>query len=186
MRRWRLLWFCLLLFGPALSAEDTGQICLQAYADANENGRRDADEASISRGVGASLLDDRGFVIAVQLLADAPYAARGLLCFADLPAGAYQLHLTSSEFAVTGPQSAAATVAPGLPPPRLDFGLRPLFVEEAAVSPAATIDSVAALRLLFALLASAFAVSGMTALGILIYVLVFYRQLRRQPPPAAG
>ena len=43
----------LLLLSALVSlAQDTGQICLQAYADDNENGIRDEIEAPISRGRG--------------------------------------------------------------------------------------------------------------------------------------
>ena len=50
-----LIWLSLLLLGVAAAlAQDTGQICLGAFADDNGNGIRDESEAPITRGVAAA------------------------------------------------------------------------------------------------------------------------------------
>ena len=122
-----LIWLSLLLLGAPVSlAQDTGQICLQAYADDNENGIRDEIEAPIARGVAASLLNERGITIASLLLQD---AADGLLCFDGLFAGDYQVVISSSEYQATTATSASASVHPGEAPARIDFGAKRLVGE---------------------------------------------------------
>ena len=180
-----------LLLGALVSlAQDTGQICLQAYADDNENGIRDEIEAPISRGVAASLLNERGITIASLLLQDAPYAADGLLCFDGLFAGDYQVVISSSEYQATTSESASAFVQPGAAPERIDFGAKRL-VAEYLPDPVAIVGALgpaAAQTLIVAAMAVAGAIVVMSLLGVLIYFLVIRRRLRRRqrPRPSAA
>ncbi len=177
------IWLSLLLLGAPVSlAQDTGQICLQAYADDNENGIRDEIEAPISRGVAASLLNERGITIASLLLQD---AADGLLCFDGLFAGDYQVVISSSEYQATTATSASASVHPGAAPARIDFGAKRL-VGEYLPDPVAIVgalDPAAMQTLIVAALASAGAIVVMSLLGALIYFLLIRRRLRRRPSP---
>lgn len=178
-----LIWLCLLLLsaGGAL-AQDTGQICLGAFADDNGNGRRDELETPITRGVAASLLNDRGITIASLLLADSPYADDGLLCFDGLLAGNYQVVASSSQYQATTATSARASVRPGTAPARIDFGARRL-VGEYIPDPAAMIgalDQAAQQALLVAGLAAAGAIVALSLLGVVVYVKFFRRRRRRR------
>ncbi|MCE2470674.1 MAG: hypothetical protein J4G18_02020 [Anaerolineae bacterium] len=181
-----LIWLNLLLLSAPVSlAQDTGQICLLAYADNNENGIRDEIEAPISRGVAASLLNERGITIASLLLQD---AADGLLCFDGLFAGDYQVLISSSEYQATTATSASASVHPGEAPARIDFGAKRL-VGEYLPDPVAIVgalDPAAMQTLIVAALAAAGAIVLMSLLGVLIYFLFIRRRLRRRPRPGAA
>ncbi len=186
-----LIWLSpLLLVAPVALAQDTGQICLLAYADDNENGIRDEIEAPISRGVAASLLNERGITIASLLLQDAPYAADGLLCFDGLFAGDYQVVISSSEYQATTASSASASVLPGAAPARIDFGAKRL-VGEYMPDPVAIVgalDPAATQTLIVAALVAAGAIVLMSLLAVLVYFLLIRRRLRRgrKPRPSAA
>ncbi len=183
-----------------LHAQDTGQICMQAFADQNTDGQRDATETSITRGIAASLLNERGVTIDSRLLEDSPYAADGLLCFDQLLAGEYSIIISSSEFIATTATSAEATVRPGSAPARIDFGARSLAVVESpgALTGFAAFDSDAIQTLFIAAAATIVAIIVMALLGVLIFLLVIRRRKRSRalrtqvpvitglpPPPAA-
>ena len=183
MRRWLLpLVICLwLACGTPLDAQDTGQICVQAFDDRDGNGRRDGDEAPIFRGIVASLLDDRSITIASRLLEDSPFAADGLLCLDQVEAGDYLVVLTSSEYIATTSSVISASVRPGTAPARLDFGVRSLFAAPERDDPAGdfALDPAALEGALVAALGSGITLIGMTVIGILVYFLVLRRRLRR-------
>lgn len=178
-----LIWLSLLLLGVAAAlAQDTGQICLRAFADGNGNGIRDESEAPITRGVAASLLNDRGITIASLLLADSPFADDGLLCFDGLLAGDYRVVASSSQYQATTATSARAAVRPGAAPARIDFGARRL-VGEYLPDPVAIVgalDNAAQQTLLVAGLAAAGAIVVMSLLGVGVYVLFIRRRRRRR------
>ena len=179
-----------MLFGLALpaAAQDTGQICLQAYADDNANGIRDDVEAPITRGVAASLLSERGVTIAALLLEDAPFAADGLLCFDQLFAGDYQVVISSSEYQATTPTAATASVVPGEAPARIDFGAKRLagqYVPD-PVAIVGALDAAGAETLLVAGLAAVSAIVVMSIIGVLIYFLLIRRNSGRRRGPRSG
>ena len=184
------LWLLLMLTGLSLAgvlvsrAQDTGQICVQAYADQNENGRRDEIDVPVSRGIAANLLNERGITIGSQLLVDAPYAADGLLCFDQLFAGEYRVVISSSEFIATTETSFSASVLPGSAPERIDFGVPGLVADDPppAVASAGAIDSAALQTLLIAVIAAVAALVIMALLGLLIYFLVIRRRLNLRKP----
>lgn len=169
-------------------AQDTGQICLQAFADDNENGIRDEIEAPISRGVAASLLNERAVTIATLLLEDAPYAAEGLFCFDELFAGDYQVVVSSSEYQATTSAFANASVRPGAAPARIDFGAKRLVGEYVpdAVAFVGALDPAAVETLAVAGLAAVSAIVMMSLTGVLAYFLVIRRRLRRRRMPSPG
>ena len=184
-----LIWLSMLLLGVAAAlAQDTGQICLGAYADDNSNGRRDETEAPITRGVAASLLNERGVTIASLLLVDSAYADEGLLCFDGLLAGDYQVVASSSQFQATAATRARAAVRPGAAPARIDFGVRRL-VGEYVPDPVAMVgalDQAAQQTLLVAGLAAAGAIVVMSLLGVFVYVLIVRRRRRRRAQGASA
>ncbi len=171
------IWVGLLLASALLTlAQDRGQICLQAYADDNGNSIRDDVEAAISRGVGASLLNDRGITIASLLLDDAPYGD-GLFCFDGLLAGDYQLVITSSEYEATTSAAASASVQPGAAPAIIDVGVKPLTGEILSDRGGivGSLGPAARQTLIVAGLAAAGIIIALSLLGLLIY----FRFIRR-------
>lgn len=181
----------LLLLGSLTSqAQDTGQICLQAFADDNGNGIHDDIEGPISHGVAASLLNDRGITIASLLLEDVPYADDGLFCFDGLLAGDYQVVITSGEYEATTGALASASVQPGAAPARIDFGAKPLIGENVPEPDAivGALDPAAQQRLVVVGLAAAGVMVAMSLLGVLIFFRIIRRRLRNRRvsrPPTA-
>lgn len=168
------------------SAQDTGQICLLAFVDQNEDGRRAGTEAPITRGIAASLLDQRGVTIRSQLLEDSPYAAEGLLCFENLLAGEYGIIVSSSEYRAMSPTVAEAIVRPGAPPARIDFGAKPLTQETlpSVLTGLAALDEEAVQSLLVVGGASAAVIILMSLLGTLVVANIIRR--RREMASAPG
>ena len=172
-----------------LVAQDTGQVCVQSFDDRDADGTRDADEQSITQGIGAGLNDAAGVTIASRLLDDSPFAARGLICFEQLLAGDYQITMTSAEFASTAASTFAASVNLGSAPALVEYGVRPL---HGAVSghgrSGISQDAAAAEALAIALFGSMIVGAAMSVIGLLIFLLIFRRRtLRASPaPPIRG
>ena len=140
MRRCLLCWLFAGILASAASlalAQDTGQICVLAFVDNDEDGQRAEDEAPISRGIAASLLDESGVTIRSQLMEDSPAAVDGLLCFDELLAGEYWVVASSSAYFATSANEVEASVVPGAPPARIDIGFKSLAV---ATSPGIVTD----------------------------------------------
>lgn len=182
---------CIALSCLVSYAQDSGQICLQAYEDLNEDGQRADTEAVIARGIAASLLDERGVTISAQLLEDSPAAADGLVCFDGLLAGDYRVIISSSEYIATTASSAEARVRPGSAPARIDFGARPLAPHSApTVTPAfAGLDADAMPVVLFAIAVVMAALTVSSLLAFLVVVLYLRRRAKmrqRQTSAPAG
>jgi hypothetical protein len=183
---------CLLIASRTL-AQDTGQVCVQSYEDYDADGRRDAGESAIASGIGASLQNAAGVTIATRLLEDSPFAARGLLCFEQLPAGDYGISVTSAEYTGVAESTFAATVNPGAAPALLEFGARPLDAATGRESAGIAVDSAAAIAAAKAFFGSMVAGALMSVIGLLVYLLIFRRRMRRasrmpnaSPAPAVG
>ena len=184
---------CLLfvLVRPVL-AQDTGQVCAQSFEDRDADGLRDPDERAIAYGVGASLQNAAGVTIASLLLEDSPFAADGLLCFDQLLAGDYQIILRSAEFSTTTSASFSASVNPGAAPALVEFGIRSLQVAESnRGATRIALDAAALDAILLGLIGSLIMVLIMSAIGLLLYLLVFRRRLKRaaampHPPPVSA
>ncbi len=188
LRCWLPL-LCLPLFMTnMLVAQDTGQVCVQSYEDRDADGIRDADEMSVTQGIGAGLSDAAGVTIASRLLEDSPFAARGLICFEQLLAGDYQITMTSAEYAGAAATTFAASVNPGDPPALIEYGVRPL--QGAASGPAASgisLDAEAAEALAIALIGSMIVGAAMSVIGLLVFLALFRRRSRRASlAPAVG
>ena len=181
-RRWLPL-LCLLVGGGLWTAQETGQICLRAFDDRNENGRLDDGEPPMMQGVGMNLLNGRGVTIASKRLDDSPSAARGLACFDDLPAGDYAVMLTSVDATAITSSAFDAAVAPGEAPFRFDFGLKPLTSRSDAAPPLAL---SAASGLVFGLIASLMVGGLMLIIGLLIYAAVFRPRLLAARAPLSN
>lgn len=187
--RWLLLICPLMLISLMPQAQDTGQICVQSYEDRDGDGLRDADEAAIAGGIGASLRNAAGVTIASQLLEDSPFAAKGLICFDLLLAGDYSISLTSAEYNATTASSFAASVNPGAAPALFEFGARSLRAAQSSGESGAgfAIDPAALDSALRGLVGSFIVVMIMSVVGLLIYFLLFRRRLKRASmtrPPA--
>ncbi len=183
LARWLAL-ICAALCCLTSLAQDTGQICVRAYVDQNEDGQRAGSEIPIVRGIAASLLDDRDLTIASQFLEDSPYAADGLLCFDQLLAGEYSVIISSSEYIATTATSAEASVRPGTAPARIDFGAKPLAVlaGPSAIADLVALDADGIQTLLLAAGAAALAIIVMSLLGCLLVALILRRRKRAKMP----
>lgn len=180
-RRWLPL-LCLLVGGGLWTAQETGQICIRAFDDRNENGRLDDGEPPMMQGVGMNLLNGRGVTVASKRLDDSPSAARGLACFDDLPAGDYAVMLTSVDATAITSSAFDAAVAPGEAPFRFDFGLKPLTSRNAAAPPLA----LSATGVVFGLIASLMVGGLMLIIGLLIYAAVFRPRLLAARAPLSN
>lgn len=180
--KWLAL-FCLFVVGAgALTAQETGQICIFSFDDQDESGVLDANEPPITQGVGISLLNERGVTIESQLLEDSPQAARGLVCFVDLPAGDYRVLLTSADYIAMTSSSFQAAVVPGSVPARFDFGVKPLTSENAtaAASPSQAERNLAGQGILLSAAAAAIVSGMMVIIGLLIYFAAFRPRMKRK------
>ena len=168
---------------PTMLAQETGQICAQSFEDRNGDGLRDPDERAIAHGVSASLGNPAGVTISSRLLEDSPFAADGLLCFDDLPAGDYQLTLRSAEFTITTAAVFSASVSPGAAPALVELGLQSLQVAEPSPGPARLkLDADLVAAVLRALAGGAVVVAISSVIGLLIFLAIF----RRRSSPKTG
>ena len=172
---------CLLFtLAPPVPAQDTGQVCAQSFEDRDADGLRDPDERAVAYGVGANLQNAAGVTIASLLLEDSPFAGDGLLCFDQLLAGDYQIILRSAEFSNTTSASFSASVNPGAAPALVEFGLRsPQVAESGRGANRIAIDAAAVAAVLRALIGSLLVILVMSVIGLLIYIVVFRRRLKR-------
>ena len=177
--KWLSLLCLLVAGGGGWLAQETGQICVLAFDDRNENGLRDANEPPIVRGVGLNLLNSMGVVIASKPLGDSPEAGRGLACFDGLPAGDYAVLLTSVDATAISASSFEAAVVPGAPPMRYDFALKPLTSRNAAASGL----SLSGLEAVMAgIIASGTVGFVMLIVGLLIYLGILRPRLHAAVP----
>lgn len=166
------------MVGVAAAQESGGQLCVRSFEDRNANGKLDAGEPLLTRGVSANLLDAGGVTIASALLDDAPTAAQGVICFQFLAAGQYTIVVTSADYSPTTPESVTTTVDDGGLPTVVEFGGQ----RAAAPTPSAGGGTAATtpesqqeqlIRVFISALGTAVVVAGMAFLGILVYVLAF-------------
>lgn len=178
-----LICLSLVLLPPAMLAQETGQVCAQSFDDRDGDGLRDPDERAIAHGVSAGLQNLAGVTIASRLQEDSPFAADGLLCFDDLPAGDYQITLRSAEFTMTTAAVFSASVSPGSAPALVEFGLQPLQVAEPRPGAARLkIDDALVEAVLRALVGGAVAVAILSVIGLLTFLAIF----RRRSSPKTG
>lgn len=180
MRRIGLILLTLLSVWSAVSAQDDGQLCVRSFEDRNANGRLDAGEPLLTRGIGVNLLDTGGVTIASALLDQSPTAAQGVVCFQFLAAGQYSVVITSPDYNM--PDPIITSVATGGLPTVVEFAGQRAGVE-AAPTPVVeeTLPDDNSVRVLVAALAALLVVLGMIVLGVLVYLFAFRTRRERTP-----
>lgn len=198
LRRWPLLLFTLVLSAVVLPVTGqetaTGQFWVRAFEDRNGDAVRDPGEPLITGGLGVSLLNADGIVIATALLDGSPYAAQGQIGFQFLPPGDYTLTIAAPEFTATTPESFTRTIAAGTVPLVVEFGgqridLNALPAGAASVAPTESIlfglvpvtavQRAEFARLTLAALAAVVVAGSMFLLGLFIYVALLRTKHRR-------
>lgn len=179
-----LLLLVIVLPVAPLWAQNDGQFCARAFEDRNANGVRDAGEPFLTRGVGATLQDARGVVVATAILDNSPTAGQGVICFQNLAYTQYTLTITSAEFTPTTADSLIVVLERGQTPPVLDYGGQRIVATTPATSTAGgdSPDQDALVeRALVAAVGSGVAMSITALLGVFIWA-IFLRP--RRPAPA--
>jgi hypothetical protein len=172
-----------LLVLPAAAQEGGGQFCVQAFEDRNENGQLDAGEPLITRGIGANLLDSSGVIIATALLDNSPTAARGVICFLNLPVGQYTINITSADYEPTITDNMTVTISGDGLPTIFEYGARRIDTGPALTETSTAPSTEQALqRILIAALGGAVTMMLVGLIGLVLYLL-FMRPRQPQPLP---
>ncbi len=171
----------LLLISSAVHAQNGGQFCVRAFDDTNANGKIDAGEVLLTRGINVNLLNAQNVTIASALLDESPTAAQGVVCFQFLAPGQYTIDISSADYTATTPASITTTIEEGGLPTVVEFGGQPV---AAMVGTPAVTDNSALLstddsqlvRILIATAGTLIVIIGMGILGVIVYLLVFGRR----------
>ncbi len=169
-------------------AQASPLLWVRFYEDINENAALDAGEPLITQGMLVQILNQDGVIVASALLDDVPTASQGLIGFQDIMPGEYTVLITSADFSPTGDSRFARTIIEGGVPVLVEFGAKAVIVESETVTAAqrglfglpiylGNPEQVA--RIAVALLIGQLAAMIMIALGIVIYVFMRRRFLRR-------
>jgi len=175
----RLICILILAFaigGTAAAQQTGGQLCVRSFEDRNGNGKLDAGEPLLTRGVSVNLLDVGGITVASALLDDSPTAAQGVVCFQFLTAGQYSVVVTSADFNATTPATVTTTIADGAVPTVVEFGGQRPGAPTAAPAgsgAAAQTSEDELVRLVISIVGTIIVVAGMVFLGIIVYALAF-------------
>jgi hypothetical protein len=89
---WVIMWHCCSLV-PSYGYRAGSFV--RAFEDTNANGKLDAGEALLTRGINVNLLDAQNVTIASALLDQSPTAAQGVVCFQFLAAGQYTINISA-------------------------------------------------------------------------------------------
>lgn len=179
----------LLLFGKAAAQGDGGQFWVQMYEDRNGNSVRDAGEPILTRGVGVSLLDAEGVVVASALLDESPSATQGLIGFQFLSPGEYTVSITSPDYTATTEQSFTRAIETGATPTVVEFGAQRLDAVDASASnaprglfglPIYLGEPTQVARVALSLLGAVIVTGVMTVFGLLVYSLTIRRRQRAE------
>ncbi len=180
--------FLFLQLPVTLVAQGGTLLWVRFYQDANENAMLDANEGLITSGVAVQLLNQDGVVVASALLDDVPTASQGLIGFQDIVPGDYVVLITSAEYAPTGDTEFDRTILAGGVPVLVEYGAVPVNVASENAAPARRGlfglpiylgDPEQVARVAVSLLIGLLVAMVMTALGIVIYVFMRRRYLRR-------
>ncbi|MEO8607955.1 MAG: SdrD B-like domain-containing protein [Chloroflexota bacterium] len=161
----------------AAAAQQTGgQLCVRSFEDRNGNGKLDAGEPLLTRGVSINLLDAGGITVASALLDTSPTAAQGVVCFQFLAAGQYSVVVTSADFNATTPATVTTTIQDDSVPTVVEFGGQrigtpTLAPAGSAAAPQTSEDEL--VRLVISIVGAIIVVAGMVFLGILVYAIAF-------------
>jgi hypothetical protein len=177
MRRISLILILILAISGVAGAQQTGgQLCVRSFEDRNGNGKLDAGEPVLTRGVSVNLLDAGGITIASALLDSSPTAAQGVVCFQFLTAGQYSVLVTSADFTATTPATVTTTISEGGVPTVVEFGGQRAGAATAAPggssAPPLSQESELA-RIIISVLGALVVIAGMVFLGVLVYVVAF-------------
>lgn len=188
-----LILMAMLLAGGVVSAQTGGQFCVRSFEDRNGNGTLDSGEPLLTNGISVNLLNTENVVVASALLADAPTAAQGVVCFQFLAPGEYSVAITSPDYQATTDSLFTSTIGEGTLPTVVAFGGQRIVSDTAVASPAAgaaasPLDAELIQRIVLALLGALLVMAGMIVVGALIYLLFFRNRgpAYRQPAPATG
>lgn len=184
MRRIAFALILVLAFCIQAAAQAGGQLCVRAFDDRNGNGKLDAGEPLLTRGVSVNLLNPQGVTIASAVLDNSPTAAQGVVCFQGLAAGQYSVQISSADYTATTSDLVTTTIADGGVPTVVEFGGRSA-AASAPASSEAPIESQRDLivRIIIASLGTLLVVSGMLVLGFIVYWVMFRN---RRPVPTAA
>lgn len=179
----RLGLLLLIIFAAtAPAAAQGGQFCVRAFEDRNANGRLDAGEPLLTRGVGVNLLNADGVIIASAVLDDSPTAAQGVICFQQLAEGQYSIGITSADYTPTTPDNLTAAISATGLPTVIEFGGQRALAPTptpAASSPLASLEGRDQLiRIGLAGLGALAVIAVMGLTGVVVYALAF----RARPP----
>jgi hypothetical protein len=182
-----ILGLVITMTGTAAARQTGGQLCVRSFEDRNANGKLDAGEPLLTRGISVNLLDAGGITVASALLDESPTAAQGVVCFQFLAAGQYSVVVTSADITATTPSTVTTTIADGSLPTVVEFGGQRAAVPTPSggtSSAPALVDQSAELgRIVVAALGALVVVGAMVFLGFIVYTLAFRG---RRPTPAAA
>lgn len=163
-------------------AQTGGQVCVRAYEDRNNNGRYEAGEPLITRGVSANLLDANGIIIRTATLEESSLAAQGIICFQLLPSGQYSVNVISGAYNPTGSNLFTVSVTDVGAPELFDYGATLIVSDSATLSQSTLetpIDRDTVLRaILFSTLGAIIVLVAMSLVGFVLYWLIFAGRLR--------
>jgi len=190
MKRLGFLILMVLLLAASIAAAQTGsQFCVRSFEDRNGNGALDGGEPLLTGDISVNLLNAEGIIVASALLADAPTAAQGVVCFQFLAPGEYSIAITSPDYQPTTDSLFSTTIGEGALPTVVAFGGQRIASDEAAAGAARSpVDEELIQRVVLSLLGALLVMAGMIVLGALLYLLVFRNRgpVYRQPVPATG
>lgn len=131
-----------LFFYTSLNAQEapTGQICVRAFEDLNNNQIRDQGEIPIQENLIANLLDAEGIIIDSALIEDSATRSQGLICFRDLAPNTYTLSATSVAYIPTTDHELTITLADGDLPVVLEFGGQSTIIQAEIAPESSTLD----------------------------------------------
>lgn len=168
----------------AYAQQGEGQVCVRAFEDRNGNSTFDANEPSITQGIGVNLMNAMGVTVDSKLLSDSPTAAQGIVCFQQLGIGDYTVIITSADYSAVTRTTFNALVVAGSVPVRFDFGGQLITTElesstntNSAVS--GDIQQSVIQGALFGAIGAIVVMGILVIIGMFIYFGVFRRRLNR-------
>jgi hypothetical protein len=172
---------------PAAHAQTTGEFCVRAYEDRNENGLYDAGEPLITRGLGANLQNELGVIIGTALIDNSPTGALGRICFSNLAFGQYTLAITSAVYEPIDTNNMTIAITDDNPRVSFDYGAERLIggVEAIDVEGAEVTEptETAIARIAVSGIIAGAAMFLTALLGLIIFFLFIRRRAAQRPVP---
>jgi hypothetical protein len=165
----------------AAAQTGSGQVCVRAFEDRNDNALLDPGEPYITRDIGADLVNSDGVILQTALMNESTRAAQGILCFQGLAAGTYSVWVTSAGYEPVTTNTFTTFVGENSTQV-LEFGGRPVLVEAPPTAPPASTggftDATWA-RLLVAGLAAVLVMVVMASIGVILYLTIYRKRYRQ-------